>query len=95
MTPYAYEASWLFFRLRDMFACLIDYCTKIEFYGRLARAITRYHGKVRGMGESAEGLAAAVLDEAALMLAEMKEGRFRYLSLAPGGMIADDLEERE
>ena len=76
VTPHADEAAWLLHKLRDLFsgAGLIDSCSKIEFFGRLADAALRYQKHARDE-EKATLLLAAMLAEAKVMLAEMEAGR--------------------
>jgi len=90
VTPYASEVGWLFTRLRDAFDGLIDGTSKIEFYGRLANAARAYQQSVNG-NENAQDMLKAILHEAFVILDEMEEGRFEYLSIAPGNMILADL----
>jgi len=96
VTPFDDEAAWLLYKLRDIFhdAGLIDYCSKIEFFGRLANAALRFQNKAKKQ-ETASGLLLAMLREAELMLSEMEKGKFQCLMVAPGGVIADDLREHE
>ncbi len=95
VTQYSREVSWLFERLRDVFAELLDGDSKIEFYGRLANAARNYQQQVNG-GENARDILRAVLYEAVVMLEEMEEGTFEYLSVAVGNTIlADRVDEAE
>ena len=90
---HARELSWLFHSLRDAFAVesLLDGCTKIEFYGRLANAA---NSQLRAEPDvSAHRLCGAVLDEAVKMYGEIKNHQFRFLLVAFGGEIAHDLGE--
>ena len=89
-TIHARALSWLFESLRDAFAVesWLDGCTKIEFYGRLAKAA---NARLRsGADVSAPELCGAVLDEAAVMLDEMKSRKFQFLLVAFGNEIAAD-----
>jgi len=89
VTPYAHQLSGLFESLRDLFSPVLDGNTKIEFYGRLANAANRFiaaHGN-----DDLRGLLEAVVEEAARILDEMSNGTFGYLSIAPGGLIWDDI----
>jgi hypothetical protein len=90
LTPMAGELSWLFCRLRDAFYAedLIDGCSKIEFFGRLARAADRCIRQ--GHGDSAFELCLAVLHEAFVIYDELEAGTFRYLLIAQTGIIVDD-----
>lgn len=92
VTQYSREVSWLFERLRDAFNPLLDGESKIEFYGRLANAARNYQRHVNG-GENAKDILRAVLYEAVVMLEEMEEGTFEYLSLAIGNTVPADLVE--
>jgi hypothetical protein len=94
-TPHAGEAGWLLNRLRDIFseAGLIDSCTKIEFFGRLANAALRYQKQAR-RNETDTLLLAAMLAEAKVILGEMEKGKFACFMVAPGGVIVDDLLKR-
>jgi hypothetical protein len=95
VTQFSREVSWLFEQLRDVFAPLLDGDSKIEFYGRLAYAARSYQRHVNG-GEDAKDILRAVLYEAVLMLEEMEEGTFEYLSLAIGNtVLADMVKEAE
>ncbi len=93
VTDHADEVGWLFDRLKFAFRRLIDGCTKIEFYGRLARAAARSIEECRGSDERPEELLKVIVEEAAAMLQEMKERRFECLVMAPGGVIAADVKE--
>lgn len=42
VTIFSRELSWLFFQLKDAFAENIDYVSKYDFYGTLARAANAY-----------------------------------------------------
>jgi hypothetical protein len=90
VTPSAKQLSWLFIQLRNIFSDLYDGASKIEFFGRLANAALRYQNRCEG-NEKQYDLLLAVLNEAYLILDDMKEGIFEYLLVAPGNMIADDL----
>ena len=77
VTAHAHELSWLFVELRDAFYAeeLIDGCSKIEFFGRLANAANRcLHSSPDA---SAKLLCEAVLHEAFAILEEMKGGTDR------------------
>lgn len=90
VTPFSKELSWLFSRLGDVFTRLIDGTSKIEFYGRLANAARDYQNAVNGDGNDKDILM-AVLYEAVMMLEEMEEGTFEYLTVAAGNTILADL----
>ena len=74
-TAYAGEAGWLLNRLRDIFsdAGLINSCSKIVFFGRLADAALRYLAQAKRK-ETDTMLLAAILAEAKAMLSEMEKG---------------------
>ncbi len=90
VTPFSREVSWLFERLRDVFSGMIDGTSKIEFYGRLEIAARNYQQHVNG-GENAKDLLRAVLYESVIILEEMEEGTFEYLSISTGNTILADL----
>ncbi|MBP9663106.1 MAG: hypothetical protein KBD94_00690 [Pyrinomonadaceae bacterium] len=92
VTRFSAEVSWLFERLRDAFSGLIDGTSKIEFYGRLAKAAASYQNKVNG-GENAKEIMRVVLYEAVAMLEEMEEGTFDFLEVTSGNTILADLVE--
>ncbi len=92
VTQFSREVSWLFEKLRDAFSEVLDGTSKIEFYGRLANAAKTYQQQVNG-GENAKDILRAVLYEAVLMLEEIEEGTFEYLSVAIGNTILADLVE--
>jgi hypothetical protein len=94
VTPNAKALSRLFYSLRDAFQNLIDDLPKIEFYGRLSNAALRYQSRLSGSAENPKDLLRAVLHEAFAMLEEMEEGSFKFLPIAPGSTIWDDLVER-
>src|SRR5579884_1843011 len=90
VTPHALEVSWMFESLRDAFSGLVDSCSKFELYGRLQLAATN---AIRRQPQiDARGLCIALLDEAESILSEIRSGRFCYLSVAEGVMIARDLQ---
>jgi hypothetical protein len=90
VTQFSREVSWLFEQLRDIFSGLLESDSKIEFYGRLANAAKNYQQRVNG-GENAKDILRAVLYEAVVMLEEMEEGTFEYLSVGVGNTILADL----
>jgi hypothetical protein len=94
VTPHAKPLSKLFYNLRDAFGGLLDSCSKIEFYGRLALAALNYQEDLRGKPENTVELLKAVLHEAFAMLAQMEQGHFEFLEMAPGGVIWADLVDR-
>jgi hypothetical protein len=94
ITPHAHAAGWLLSELWKLFSEneLLDGCTKIEFFGRLANAATRYQANLIGSSETVEGLLSAIFDESREILNEMSGGKFEYLVVAPGNVIAEDLK---
>jgi len=90
ITEYALELSWLFVALRDIFYAesLLDSCSKIEFFGRLANAANRFISK--NIQVTANTLCAAVLHEAFAIYEEMSSGEFRCFAVAFGNEIVDD-----
>jgi hypothetical protein len=90
VTSHASELSWLFEQLRDAFYSeqMLDSCTKIEFFGRLANAANRC--LQRSPDPTAHHLCAAVLHEALAIYDELQEGTFRSIGVAIGNEIADD-----
>lgn len=92
VTPYAHAAGWLLNELWKLFSdnALLDGCSKIEFFGRLANAAIRYKKSLNVSPETAEGLLNAIFDEAKKILREMSNGEFEYLNVAPGNMIIED-----
>ena len=90
ITKYAFELSWLFEALRNAFYAesLLDGCSKIEFFGRLANAANRFLSKSTQI--TAHTLCAAVLHEAFAIYEEIMDGEFEYFEIALGNQIADD-----
>jgi hypothetical protein len=76
VTPNAKLLSKLFYDLRDAFRELLDFSSKIEFYGRLAMAALDYQEDLRGEPEDTAELLKAVFAEAQAMLAQMEQGSF-------------------
>ena len=64
--------------------------TKIEFFGRLGNAAHRYQQRA-GDGENARDLLGAVVHEAYEILSDIENDRFYALSVAPPGVVHDDL----
>jgi len=96
ITNFSLELSWVFENIRDAFYAesLIDGCSKIELFGRLANAANRFIYKNTNI--SARNLCAAVLHEAFSIYEEMQEGIFQELPIAIGNEIADDyIDEAE
>lgn len=94
VTQFSHELSWLFNTLKVVFNPYIDGCSKIEFYGRLANMAERYQVRLHGEEEQEQDLLNAVLHEAFSMLDEMEEGGFRFLVVAEGNTIFDDIIDR-
>jgi hypothetical protein len=90
VTPLALELSWLFESVRDVFyqKRMLDSCSKIEFFGRLANAANRYLSSRKMV--SAPFLLAAVLREAYRIAVEIQDGTFEALTVSVGGEIAGD-----
>lgn len=93
VTEFAHELSWLFIALMDAFYAedRLDHCSKIEFFGRLANAASRYlsHSQI----PTAHYLCAAVLYEAFTIYDEMENQTFSYLEIAFGNAISNDYIE--
>lgn len=92
-TKYPLELSWIFFKLKDAFYAekLLDGCSKIEFFGRLANAA------IRAISADPEipcpDLCRAVVQEAETIYNELTHGEFHCLSLGFGNEISDDYRE--
>jgi hypothetical protein len=91
VTSYALEALWMFEQMRDVFAKLIDGCTKFELYGRLELAANAAMQAQPDIGVTALG--DALLVEAEAILGEMAAGDFASLRVTLGTSIARDLSE--
>ena len=89
-TEYPLELSWVFFQLKDAFYAenLIDGCSKIEFFGRLANAAIRATGAKPEI--TCPELCRAVVLEAETIYNELMHGDFHCLSLGFGNEIYDD-----
>lgn len=87
VTRHVLEVSWMFERLRDAFYAekRLDSCSKIEFFGRLARAAIRCMDKHKDPDRRL--LCTAVLSEALTIYHEMEDGCFGYLPIAFGNEI--------
>jgi hypothetical protein len=94
VTPFSLELSWLFERLRDIFADVIDGTSKIEFYRRLANAANHYLEREVPHDRTPADLLLAVTHEAHAIRDQMEDGDFNFLVIAPGNAILDDLIER-
>ncbi len=90
VTEYPLELSWMFFTLKDAFYAedLLDGCSKIEFFGRLANAAIRAAGANPEI--SCSDLCLAVAREAETIYNEMTHGEFHCLPLGFGNEIYDD-----
>ena len=89
-TNYPLELSWMFFKLKDAFYAedLLDGCSKIEFFGRLANAAVR---AAKAKPEiSCPDLCGAVALEAETIYNELTHGEFHCLPLGFGNEICDD-----
>jgi len=90
LTEHALEVSYFFEVLRDPFyeEALIDHCSKIAFFGRLATAAEAC--LLEQPDATAHLVCAAVLREAYAMAKQMDEGEFDFLIVAEGNQIGDD-----
>lgn len=89
---FSLEISWMFEQLRDAFYAenLIDGFSKIEFFGRLARAANR------GILINAEDcciICIEILKEAQQIYGEITSNAFEVLPVGEGTIIADDLKK--
>ena len=91
LTEHALEVSYFFEVLRDHFyeEALIDHCSKIEFFGRLATAADAC--LLEQPDATAHLVCAAVLREAYVMAKQIDEDEFDFLIVSEGNQIADDL----
>lgn len=91
-TKFSLEISWMFEQLRDAFYCenLLDGCSKIEFFGRLARAANR--GIFRN-NEDCHVICMEILKEAQQIYGEITSNTFEVLPIGSGNQIAADLKE--
>jgi hypothetical protein len=89
LTEHALEVSYFFEVLRDDFydEALIDQCSKIEFFGRLATAADAC--LLEQAGATAHLVCAAVLREAYSMAKQMDEGEFAFLIVSERNQVAD------
>jgi hypothetical protein len=89
VTPHAASLSWLVRALWVACRPLFDSMTKIEFFGRLGNAARRYQQRA---GEDAHerDLLGAVVHEAYEVVADIENGRFYALPVAPPGVVHDD-----
>ena len=95
VTKYSKELSWFFIKLRDIFYSenLLNYSSKIEFFGRLANAAIRHLEKNKN--SSAHDLCASVLQEGFLIYEEMRNGCFFSLNFTFDNSIFDDYLDEE
>ena len=91
LTEHALEVSYFFEVLRDPLyeEALIDHCSKIEFFGRLATAA--HACLLEQPDATAHQVCAAVLREAYATAKQMDDGEFDFLIVCEGNQIADDL----
>jgi hypothetical protein len=84
LTEHALEVSYFFEVLRDPFdeQALIDHCSKIEFFGRLATAAEVC--LLEQPDATAHLVCASVLRVAYAMAEQMDEGEFDFLIVAEG-----------
>ena len=90
ISEFSYELSWLFEKLRDAFyeENLLDGCSKIEFFGRLANSANKKISNNKNV--SKQELCLTILNEADEMYSEIINGTFCSLPIAEGNTIADD-----
>jgi hypothetical protein len=90
LTEHALEVSYFFEVLRDPFyeEVLMDHCSKIKLFGRLATAAEAC--LLEQPDAIAHLVCAAVLREAYAMAKQMDEGEFDFLIVADGNQIGDD-----
>ncbi len=90
LTEHALEVSYFFEVLRDHFyeQALIDDCSKIEFFGRLATAADAC--LLEQPDATAHLVCAAVLREAYAMAKQIDEDKFDFLIVAEGNQITGD-----
>lgn len=89
---FSYEISWMFEQLKAVFYAdnLVDYYTKDELFGRLARAANR--GIFRN-SEDLNGICMEILKEAQQIYGEITSNTFKTLPLTTGNTIAYDLKD--
>ena len=90
LTEHALEVSYFFEVLRDPFyeEALIDHCSKIEFFARLAAVAEAC--LLEQPDATAHLVCATVLREAYAMAKQMDEGEFASLIVAEGNQIGDN-----
>jgi hypothetical protein len=91
LTEYALEVSYFFEVLRDHFyeEELIDHCSKIEFFGRLATAAEGC--LLEQPDATAHLVCAAVVREAYAMAKQIDEDKFDFVIVSKKKQLADDL----
>jgi hypothetical protein len=91
ITEHALEVSYFFEAVRDAFyeKALIDSCSKIEFFGRLATAADAC--LLERSDAPAHLLCAAVLREAYAIDEQIQNGTFEFLLITEGNQLADEL----
>jgi len=91
LTEHALEVSYFFEVLRDSFyeRALIDHCSKIELFARLAAAADAC--LLEQPDASAHLVCAAVLREGYAVAKKIDEGEFASSIVAEGNRIGDDL----
>lgn len=90
VTPHAAALSWFVRAIWVGCRPLLDSVTKIEFFGRLGNAAHRCQQRAGGK-EDVRDLLGAVVHEAYEVLSDLENGSFFALSVAPGGIVHDDL----
>ena len=90
LTEHALEVSYFFEVLRDDFfeEALIDHCSEIAFFGRLATAVDAC--LLEQPDATAHLVCAAVLREANAIAKQIDEGEFDFFMAAQGNQTADD-----
>jgi hypothetical protein len=91
LTEHALEVSYFLEVLRDPFyeESLINHCSKIEFFGRLASAADAC--LLEQPDVTAHLVCAAVLREAYAMAKQIDKGEFDFLIVSEGNQIGDEL----
>jgi hypothetical protein len=91
LTEHALELSYFFEVLREHLyeEALIDHCSKIEFFGRLATAADAC--LLEQPDATAHLVCAAVLRQACAMVKQIDASELDFLIVAEGNQIAEDL----
>jgi|GEM_PF-851331 hypothetical protein len=91
LTEHALEVSYFFEVLRDPFyeESLMNHCSKIEFFRRLASAADAC--LLEQPDATAHLVCAAVLREAYAMAKQIDKGEFDFLIVSEGNQIGDEL----